>query len=145
MYIEANVSEVNIGKVQVGNKVKVEFDAFPGETFEGEVAYVEPAETIVDDVVNYKVRVEVKNDNDQAKKVFKSGLTSNLTIETRSVDQVVAIPAYAVFEKEGKSFVNKTVGESTVEVTVEVGLRGSDGLIEIKSGLNPGDTVLFVK
>jgi multidrug efflux pump subunit AcrA (membrane-fusion protein) len=50
-----------------------------------------------------------------------------------------------VFEKEGKSFVNKTVGESTVEVTVEVGLRGSDGLIEIKSGLNPGDTVLFVK
>ena len=145
MNIEANVSEVNIGKVQVGNKVKVEFDAFPGETFEGEVAYVEPAETIVDDVVNYKVRVEVKNDNDQAKKVFKSGLTSNLTIETRSVDQVVAIPAYAVFEKEGKSFVNKTVGESTVEVPVEVGLRGSDGLIEIKSGLNPGDTVLFVK
>lgn len=145
MYIEANVSEVNIGKVVVDNPVIVEFDAYPGEKFEGRVAYVEPAETIVDDIVNYKVRVELQDLTEENKKVLKSGLTANLTIKTKEVTDAVAIPAYAVFEKDGKNYVTKMTADDTQDVEVETGLRGSDGLLEIKSGLSEGDTLIFKK
>jgi multidrug resistance efflux pump len=76
--IESNVSEVSIGKVSVGNPVVITFDAFPGEVFSGTVSYIEPGETLVDGVVNYKITVAFSEKYTQV----KSGLTSKLEIIT---------------------------------------------------------------
>lgn len=139
MYVEANVSEVNIGKVKIGDSVTLEFDAYPGETYTGSVYYIEPAETLVDNVVNYKIRVEVANQDDR----IKSGLSANLKIETARKDSVLVVPYYAVSQIDGEDRVTVLNGNQKTERKVQVGLVGGDGTAEIISGLQEGDIVAF--
>ncbi len=135
--IESNVSEVSIGKVSVGNPVVITFDAFPGETFSGSVSYIEPGETIVDGVVNYKVTVAFSEKYQQV----KSGLTSRLEIITAEKKEVIAVPEYAVTKNETGVFVTKVSGKQTSQVPVTLGIRGQDGFVEVVSGLNSGDLI----
>lgn len=135
--IESNVSEVSIGKVTVGNDVSIAFDAFPGDTFDGKVTYIEPAETIVDGVVNYKVTVAFNKKYPQ----IRSGLTSKLEIMTGVKKDVLVLPQYALVSKSDGYFVSRQQNGNAVEVPVTVGLRGQDGFVEILSGLVEGDVV----
>jgi multidrug efflux pump subunit AcrA (membrane-fusion protein) len=136
--IEANVPEVDIGKVAAGNIVRITIDAFPNETFTGKVRYIDPAETVVDGVTNFKIKV----DFDTVDKRLKSGLTANLTIETLKKDNVVILPLYAISENASGTFVQKREGDKTILVPVTIGLRGYDGKVEILSGVQAGEVVL---
>jgi HlyD family secretion protein len=116
--IEANVSEVSIGNVVVGSTVSIKMDAFQNEGFPGTVAYIEPGETIVDGVVNFKTTVAISDDYSS---YLKPGLTANLLIQTYRRDDVLVIPTYALINKDGKSFVNvKVDSKNIVEKEVEV-------------------------
>lgn len=137
--LEADISEVNIGKVQVGNKVKIEFDSFPGQIFEGAVAYIEPGETIIDGVVYYKTQVYIERGDAN----LRSGMTANLQIETDRKANVVAVPGFAIEKLDGKSYVNKIDGENVVRTEVQIGAIGSDGLNEIISGIGEGERVQY--
>ena len=139
MYIEANISEINVGKIIEGNPVTVLFDAFPGETFTGTLVFIEPGDVIVEGVVNYKIRVEVANPDPRIKK----GLTANLKIQTAKKSGVTALPLYAIVKEGEQNFVNKVVGKQTQKVPVTLGLVGNNGFAEILSGLTEGDTVEF--
>lgn len=154
MYIEANISEINIGKIAVGNAVAVSFDAFPGEVFEGFVSFVEPGDVLLDGVVNYKIRVELgsvaNGENGQlimkfanADPKIKSGLTTNLKIKTAQKEQVLALPVYAIKKEGDKSFVNRLVGEKLEKIEVKLGIVGNSGVAEVLNGLNEGDLVSF--
>ncbi len=135
--IESNVSEVSIGKVSVGNPVVITFDAFPGEVFQGTVSYIEPGETLVDGVVNYKITVAFAEKYTQ----IKSGLTSKLEIITGEKKDVLTVPEYAVIKEDTNTFVMKQSGKEFIKVPVEIGLRGQDGFVEVVSGLVDGDVV----
>lgn len=143
MYIEANVSEINIGKVSPGNSATIEFDAYPNEYFNGTVVFVDPGETLVDEVVNYKVRVELENTDPTVTSKIKSGLTANIRITSSKKENVISIPVYAVIEENGKFYVNKSTNGNVTKVEVTKGLQGSDGNVEIVSGINEGDEVLL--
>lgn len=138
--IESNVSEVSIGKVSVGNHVIIAFDAFPNQEFHGAVSYIEPGETIVDGVVNYKITVAFAEKYPQ----IKSGLTSRLDIITGEKKDVLAVPEYSIIKKDAGTFISKQNGKEFVEIPVTVGLRGQDGFVEIVSGINEGDVVQTV-
>ena len=138
--IESNVSEISIGKVAVGNPVAITFDAFPGEVFDGAVTYIEPGETVVDGVVNYKVTVAFS-------KIYlevKSGLTSKLEIITAVKKDVVIVPQYALQTLSDGIFVLEKEGKKFSKVPVSVGIRGQDGSVEIISGVSPGDIIDMV-
>ncbi len=135
--IESNVSEISIGKVTIGNKVEVSLDAFPGKTFEGAVSYVDPAETIVDGVVNYKVTIAFA----QKYPELKSGLTTNLEIVTATKPGVLRVPRYALTRKNDLVYAYKKIGKNTQEVPVTLGLVGEDGYVEVLTGLTDGDTI----
>jgi HlyD family secretion protein len=136
--IEANVSEINIGKVAVGNPVVITMDAFPGEKFSGTVSYIDPGETLLDGVVNYKVTIAI-NKSDKTS-LIKSGLTTNLEIITNTKSGVLRVPVYSV--KDGK--VLKQVAPTSkefVESPVTLGVVGGDGYAEAVSGVNEGDVI----
>jgi len=139
MYVEANISEIHIGKIMVGNPAVITFDAFSGEEFRGEVSYIEPGDVIIDGVVNYKIRVSLSNLDSR----IKNGLTTNIRIETGRKDAVITLPVYSVTKEGDKSFVNMVVGKNVEKVKVELGIVGSDGRVEIINGLNEGDLVEF--
>ncbi|MEK7093973.1 MAG: efflux RND transporter periplasmic adaptor subunit, partial [Patescibacteria group bacterium] len=136
--IEANIPEVDIGKVMVGNSVSMTIDAFPGETFSGKVGYIDPAETIVDGVTNFKVKIAFDKNDPR----LKSGLTTNISIKTLEKTNVLVLPQYALIESSDGVFVDRKQGEKITRIPITIGIRSHDGKVEILSGISEGETVV---
>jgi HlyD family secretion protein len=76
MEIDANVSEADVGGVEVNQDVSFTVDAFPTRTFEGKVVQVRNAPTNYQNVVTYDCVISV--DNHDMK--LKPGMTANVSI-----------------------------------------------------------------
>ena len=92
MQIEAKVSEADIGRVAVGQNVKFNVDAFPGNTFAGQVVQVRNSPTNDQNVVTYETIIEVNNPELK----LKPGMTANVTIVVAQRDGVLKIPNAAL-------------------------------------------------
>ena len=151
--IEANISEADIAKVELGQEAKVTFDAFSADDiFTAKVTKIEPASTVIQDVVYYKVTFDIlKNEKNTALfDKLRVGMSADLDILTARKSDVLTVPTQAVKTEDGKKYVDilikKDRKEEIKKVKVETGLRGDDGMVEIISGLNAGDeAVTFVK
>ncbi|MBU2575820.1 efflux RND transporter periplasmic adaptor subunit [Patescibacteria group bacterium] len=139
--IEVDISESDIAKVIVAQDAQITLDAFGDEkVYIGSVTFVDPAETLISDVVYYKVKVAF-SDSGQV----KPGMTANVTIVTDSKENVLFVPFRAVKSRNGDKYVEVFINGQAVERDVVVGLRGDEG-IEIISGIEAGDEVItFIK
>ena len=141
-YIEVDIPESDIAKVKVGNQVAITLDAYSDDVkFEGQVILIYPAETVIQDVVYYKVKVELNESTYE----IKSGMTANCDILTDHRENVLTMPARALQERNGRQFVRILVNGKPAERDVTVGLRGDEGEIEVISGLNAGDKVIILE
>lgn len=138
--IEANVTEVDIAKFKVGSSAKVTLDAYGNDVaFEAKVTKIDPAETIVDGVATYKTTLQFTGDDPR----IRSGMTANVDIMGESRASVVAVPARAITTRGGEKFVKIISDDGKItEVKVTIGLRGSDGSVEITEGVKEGDKVI---
>ncbi|MEO8638238.1 MAG: efflux RND transporter periplasmic adaptor subunit [Candidatus Taylorbacteria bacterium] len=139
--IEAFVPESDISKVALGKSAKVTLDAYgQSEDFPAKVTLIDPGETIIEGVATYKVTFFF----DKSDERIKSGMTANIDIQTGTRENVLRIPQRAVTQKDNEKSV-KIVREnnSVEEVPVVLGLRGTDGYVEVISGLNEGDKIVF--
>ena len=137
--IEARVPESDIAKVMIGMRSKVTFDAFRSdEVFDAEVVEIDPASTVVQDVVSYTVKFRLGNTDSR----LKEGMTANIDIETAKQERVLTVPFRALTKEGGKMYAEVKQGDGTfLKTEVMTGLEGDDGTIEIKSGLKSGDAV----
>ncbi|OGZ08340.1 MAG: hypothetical protein A3D65_00430 [Candidatus Lloydbacteria bacterium RIFCSPHIGHO2_02_FULL_50_13] len=137
--IEANVPEADIAKVAVGNNATVTLDAYGSDAlFSASIVAINPAETILEGVSTYKVTLHFVEDDNR----IRSGMTANIDIATDKRENVLAIPARSVTTRDGKKYIRVLSEGIAVERVVETGLRGSDGLVEILSGLSEGEQVI---
>ena len=142
--IEVDISEADINKVAVNNPAEITLDAFGEDVkFFGQVNFIEPAETVIQDVIYYKVKI---NFDGRAENV-KPGMTANANIITARRDDILIMPSRAVIEKNGNGkFVRLLANQEIKEAAVTVGLRGDNGLVEALSGVKEGDLVVtYVK
>ncbi len=142
LIIEADVAETDISKVKVGEKVDITFDAFgDSQHFPGKVYFIDPAQTVIQDVVYYKVKVALL---DKRGFDIKPGMTANLDIISAKKKNVVYIPQMAVLDSQGKKYVKILEPNGQVKkVFVQLGITGEGGMIEVKSGVKPGDKVIL--
>ena len=141
LYLEANVNESNIKSVAVGQPVTVTFDAFSGDTFEASVSSIDPAATIENNVVNYKIKALLTESEN-----IRPGMTANMTIVTARLDNVLVIPGRVITVKDGVSTVDRITDErklKTIPTTIVTGLKGDGDVVEIQSGLGEGDRVVW--
>ena len=149
--IEIDISEADISKVKLGDDVEITLDAFGEDVvFNGAIAFIEPAETVIQDVIYYKVKIEFTKDGGLEKSYYnsiKSGMTANTTITTANKENVLFIPSRAVLEKNrSEKYVRVLKDDEIEEVTVKIGLRGDGGKVEILSGLEEEqEVVTFIK
>lgn len=138
----ANVSETDIAKVKLKDKVEMTLDAFgPDRKFIGTITEIDPAETVVQGVIYYQIKVLFEGESQG----IKPGMTANLDIITAQTANVLTIPIRAVKYREDEKYVKVLEGEEEKEVIIETGIEG-DIMIEITSGLQEGDEVItFVK
>lgn len=138
--IEARVPETDIAHVAVGKEAGIILDAYgKTEPFNAEVFEVEPAETIVEGVPTYVIKLLLED----PKRLARSGMTADVTITADMRMGVIAIPSRAIKTENGGKTVRILHEDKTEEMrNVETGLRGSDGFTEITSGIAEGEQVI---
>jgi len=139
--IETFIPEVDITKIKIGNPASVTLDAYgSSEVFEAAVVSVEPAETVIDGVSTYKTIMQFIKEDSRV----RSGMTANVDITTNKRENTLVVPARAVISDEDNKKTVKILENDIVKsVDVSVGIRGSDGNVEILSGLKEGDTLVL--
>jgi len=139
--IQANIPEADIALVKKNQPVRILIDAFVGEEFSGTVVAIDPAETLVEGAVAYQVTIVFAKPDER----LKSGLTATLAIEVMKKPDVLVLPLSAITEMGHDAFVQRPARDqkgAPEKIPVILGVRGSDGLVEVVSGLSEGDTVL---
>lgn len=139
--MEANVAEADIANIRVGNDARVTLDAYGSDVvFGAAVSAIDPAATIIEGVPTYKVTLQFAQKDER----IKAGMTANIDIVTGKRSGVIVIPQRAVMSDQGKKTVGIFRPNLTVDTAaVETGLKGSDGNIEIISGVHEGDKVII--
>jgi len=142
--IEANIPEMDIGKITKGESAKVTLDAYgEGVVFDAFVSKIDPAETVIEGVATYKTTLQFSKSDDR----LKSGMTANIDILTAERKNVLFVPQRAVIQQNGNNIVRIVTSDGVFEERpVQTGLKASDGSVEIFQGLEEGDKVItFIK
>jgi RND family efflux transporter MFP subunit len=142
--IEAYIPEVDVGKVNAGDMAAVTFDSFgSGEVFTVRVARIEPAETVVEGVATYRTILHFVDTEGNVQERVKSGMTANVEIETERKENVLTVPFRSLRGKNGGwvAYFLDADGAS-MEKAVMIGLRGTDGSVEITGGLAENERVV---
>jgi HlyD family secretion protein len=142
--VDTDVAEVDIASVKVGDLANITLDAYASDViFPAKVISIDPGETIIDGVATYKTTLQFINEDAR----IKSGMTANIDILSDKRENVLILPQRAVsIDNNGKRIVQLIHSNSKdykKNVEVQTGLKGSDGNIEIISGLNKGDKVMI--
>jgi HlyD family secretion protein len=140
LLIESNVPESDIIKLQIGQKANITFDAFsPDEIFSATVSEIDPASTVIQDVVYYRIKLMLDNLDPR----LKAGMSANIDIRTAEKDNVLTIPVRAIKDEDSGKFVDVLQADNTTKhVKVTTGLAGDEGMVEVTSGLNGGEKVV---
>ncbi len=140
--VVASVDETTIKRLAAGQKAQITFDAFPGQSFAGQVLSIPLQGALQNDVMVYEVPLSLEGADKLALLV---GMTANVKIAVAQAQNALLVPSMALQKVNGLyqvEVVNPSdpKGQGT-SVPVEVGL--SDGTYtQITKGLNVGDQVL---
>ena len=88
MQVLANIDEADVGRMRPGQRVTFRVDAFPTDTFIGEVEQVRLQPAVVQNVVTYSTVIAVPNPDLK----LKPGMTANVNIEIARRNNVLRIP-----------------------------------------------------
>jgi len=138
MIVEANINEVDVGKLEKGQRVEIGFDAIKGKVYHGKVRKISPSGTEEQNLVIYPVEVEILDSDDR----IRPGMTADLDIIVGEAENVICIPKHAVINREGKTIVLVRKDGKFIPEEIVVGLD-DNVKVEIKSGLSENDTLMI--
>jgi HlyD family secretion protein len=148
MRVIADVDEADIGGVSEGQRVTFTVDAYPNDSFEGEVTQVRQEATVSSNVVTYEVVISAPNPDLK----LKPGLTASVTIYTLEKKDILCVSSKALryTPKETTVGPDDTIeasdaasklwvkeGNTFRAVPVEIGVTNGT-LTEILSGVEEG-------
>lgn len=88
MQVEAAIDESDVGRLRAGQKASFNVDAFPGQTFEGQIKQVRKAATNVANVVTYVAVIGFSNTEGK----LLPGMTANVRVVTDQRQDVLKVP-----------------------------------------------------
>jgi HlyD family secretion protein len=132
--IEANIAELDRGHIAVGDAVDVAIIAVPDEKFSGHVKDVGGTSG---PPWNRRFACKLALDRTSAK--LRPGMSARLTITTDHLRNVLWLPAQALFESDGRTFVYARSGTAFSPKEVKL-VRRSETRVVI-SGLADGQVV----
>jgi multidrug efflux pump subunit AcrA (membrane-fusion protein) len=142
MELSAEVDEIDIPDVKLGQRAIISVDALPDVQFEGEVTSVSPLATEESGLILYKIKVGFEAPEGSGLKAGMSA-TADIVISERS--DVLLVPSRAIGEdSQGSPVVQVMVNGQIEERAVVIGI--TDGYdTEIISGLEEGEIVVVEK
>ncbi|RAV97844.1 efflux RND transporter periplasmic adaptor subunit [Pseudochryseolinea flava] len=167
MEVRVNVNENDIVRVQVGNEVAIDVDAYSSQKkeFKGKVTLIANTakdKVSADAITEFEVRILIDNESykdlAQGKVPFRPGMTASVDIMTQKKENILSVPLAAVTtrnpdkKEEGKdgppsdeaqnSDKPKPKGQDQTVVFVNQG--GTAKMIEVKTGISDYDNIEIV-
>ncbi|MFH1181143.1 MAG: efflux RND transporter periplasmic adaptor subunit [bacterium] len=143
--INVNIYEEDVVKMSIGNLVDISMAAFPDRVFKGKVISIDPAEQIIEEVVYYKITIGF--DEGEMPTGIKTGMTADVVIKTAEEKGVLIAPKEAVQKIDGKKFIQVWQDGKVQDREIETSLEGRDSsgenVIEVVSGLQAGEKIIF--
>ncbi len=139
---EVEVSEIDISRIQIGQRAKVRLDAYPDTTFTGEVTEISSLARDKDrdsDVKVFDTTVIIDGTDDK----MLPGMSVNCDIIIEQVQDTIYIPLEALFLEDGQSvvYLKKRTGFSKKEISTG---SVSDNHVIVAAGLEEGQSVALI-
>ncbi len=129
------IPERDIAFFRVGSPAVLTLDSYPGERFEGQVAWIAPAASSPGRV--FESEIEVPNPD----RMLRSGLIVRADLERQVFEDAVVVARDLVVERDGAPHVFVLDGDRVEMRRVELG-PGRGDQVMVASGLEIGETVV---
>jgi RND family efflux transporter MFP subunit len=141
LYIDLKLEEVDRGKIQIGQAVRVRVDAIPDKEFEAQLDYISPIANLVfkggsTPEKSFPARATLKHLDER----LRPGMSASAEVIIERQPNMLLIPARASFDRDGKPAVYVQKGKQFAVRAIEVGKRNDDDII-ISGGLKEGEIV----
>ncbi len=137
VWLYADVYEYELPWVHEGQNAVIDLSYLPGRRFEGTVTYVYPF--LDPKTRTARVRIELDNPD----RILKPDMFANVTIATETRREVLAVPEEAIIRSGRRSLAIVDLGDGRFSPReVVLGIDSSDGWVEVREGLAPGDRVV---
>jgi cobalt-zinc-cadmium efflux system membrane fusion protein len=135
VWLDTNLFEKDLGKVDAGASATVTVAAYPGETFQGKLTYIS---SVMDkETRTAKARIEVPNPHGR----LKIDMFANAAIAAGSAANALLLPDEAVVLVQGQPTVFVKAGEGFEPRAVELGDKLQNQVM-LKAGIRAGETIV---
>lgn len=136
VWVIADVAEQDIGQVKTGGRAKLTFDAYPGRSFEGRVAYIYP--TMNAQTRTIPVRIELANPGG----LLKPAMYAQVELVGAAGKAVPVLPLSAVIDSGTRQVALVQTAPGRFEPrALKLGAR-DDHYVEVIDGVKEGERVV---
>lgn len=137
LWVELDVYEHDSALVRLGQNVELEFTAYPGEMWQGQVDFVSPV--LNQKTRTLKIRTTLKNTEGK----LRPGMVGSASLTVKLSGEPLVIPKSAVIDTGKRKVVWQEVSKERYQAkTIRTGFESS-GYVEVKEGLEENDKVVI--
>ena len=140
MVVEFRVEEIDRGRAQIGQKVRVRVDAVAGAVFDGNIEWLSPIATLIfrrwPPEKNFPARARIARLDDR----LRPGMSASVEVIVEERTDVLVIPAKASFQIEGKPTVFVRSGNGFRRQTIDVLTRNANEIV-VAGDLEEGEVI----
>jgi len=142
LLVRAEVDEIDLSLLSIGQKANLIFDSYPDEIIDSEISFIALKSTAGSTGTVFKLELPMPGIEDLSK--YRIGMNADVEIELAKKTNVLVVPLEAINNQDGQTMVKvkSQNRQGYEEKVVELGLE-SDEAVEVVNGLNEGDVVLI--
>jgi len=138
LQLEASVPPAAIGQVKVGQAMEFRVEGFGDRAFAGRIERINPSAT----AGSRSISVYAVIDNREG--LLRGGMFAQGALTLARVDNALAVPASAVREEIGQTYVYAIENGLIKRKNVKVGVADAGGRVQVLEGLAGGDRIVRV-
>ena len=144
-WVAAQIDEIDIAGVVIGDKAKITSDVYPDKAYAGEIYWIAPLAELRkvggrvkmdEESYVFPCKIRFLGDHDE----LKVNMSVNADVITKRKDGTLIIPREALFSKDDSSYIFSIKNGRAYEKKIEIGIRSFSSL-EASSGLGEGEIV----
>jgi membrane fusion protein (multidrug efflux system) len=133
--LDFRIPEIYLARVKPGQEVKVQVDAFPDQSFSGEVYAIDPS--IDEETRTIQLRARVPN----LARTLRPGMFARAALVLERREDAILVPEQAIVPMGANKFVFRVENGRAALTQVELGQR-REGKVEVRQGLDRDDVVI---
>lgn len=137
--VDVQIPEVDVNRIQIGQPVKVSFDAIMNKEYNGKITEISRVGTVTQGSVNFTVTIELID----ADELVRPGMTAAVNIVVEQLDDVLLVPNRAVRLRNGERVIYLLRDGAAVAVPITIGATSDSYSQVLRGDVKAGDVVIL--